>query len=140
MSQLPLPSKSQRHTSDAVEGYLLLAECMDDDSIRGRGFNLGTGEPVSVLDLTHRLARIMERTDLELALPGLEDEFRLDVCAHQVRLGLVHERPARPHEAGRMPQETPPWRDAPANTTVLGLPETARVHPSRWIGRPRVAQ
>ena len=50
---------------DAVHGYLLLAERMTDPSIRGMAFNLGTGEPVSVRELVHRLLTICNRGDLK---------------------------------------------------------------------------
>ena len=50
---------------DVVGGYLTLAEAMDRPEIRGRAFNLSTEEPLSALELTHRILVVMGRQDLE---------------------------------------------------------------------------
>ena len=39
------------HVQDAVEGYILLAECIDEPSVKGQAFNFGTGIPYSVLEV-----------------------------------------------------------------------------------------
>ncbi len=44
-------------TSDIVEGYLILAEGID--RAKGEGFNFGSGNPVSMLDLVERIIRLM---------------------------------------------------------------------------------
>ena len=73
------PVRDYIHMVDAVEGYLALAERMDDASLHGRAFNFGTGEPVSVLDLTHKLIRAMDREDLE---PDVRNEAQGEI-SHQ---------------------------------------------------------
>jgi CDP-glucose 4,6-dehydratase len=70
------PTRDYLHASDAVEGTLQLAERMDDESIRGQAFNLGSGQPISVLELTRRLGRLMERTDLE---PDVRNEAKAEI-------------------------------------------------------------
>ena len=59
------PVRDYIHVLEVVDAYLRLAEHMDDESLHGRAFNFGTGEPVSVLELTRRILRLMKREDLE---------------------------------------------------------------------------
>jgi CDP-glucose 4,6-dehydratase len=59
------PIRDYVHVRDIAEAYLLLAERMDDKRIHGKAFNFGTGEPLSVLDLTRTILRAAGRTDLE---------------------------------------------------------------------------
>ncbi len=59
------PIRDYIHVEDIVNGYLRLAHRMDDVSIHGQAFNFGAGAPLSVLDLTRTILRLMERKDLE---------------------------------------------------------------------------
>jgi len=59
------PVRDYVFVGDVVAGYLLLAEKMDESSICGQAFNFGTGEPLSVLELTRRILDIAGRADLE---------------------------------------------------------------------------
>ena len=59
------PVRDYVYVEDIVHGYLLLAEQMDRPEVVGTAFNFGTGEPVSVLDLTHRVLKAAGRADLE---------------------------------------------------------------------------
>ncbi len=72
------PVRDYIHVEEVVEAYLRLAERMDDASLHGLAFNFGTGEPVSVLDLTWRILRLMKREDLE---PRVLDEARAEIPA-----------------------------------------------------------
>lgn len=58
------PMRDYVFVQDIVSAYLLLAEKMDDSTIHGRAFNFGTGEPISVLDLTREILRVADREDL----------------------------------------------------------------------------
>jgi CDP-glucose 4,6-dehydratase len=49
------PVRDYVFIEEIVGAYLLLAERMDDPAVVGRAFNFGTGEPMSVLDLTLRI-------------------------------------------------------------------------------------
>lgn len=53
------------HMDDAINGYLLLAEKLEDRSTQGLGYNFGTGEPLSVMELTRILLEHCERPELE---------------------------------------------------------------------------
>jgi CDP-glucose 4,6-dehydratase len=59
------PVRDYIYVKDAVAAYLLLAERMNDASLHGQAFNFGTGEPVSVLDLTRKILATADRPDLE---------------------------------------------------------------------------
>jgi CDP-glucose 4,6-dehydratase len=52
------PERDYLYVEDAVDAYLAIAESLDDDANRGRAWNAGTGEPVSVRDLVDRLIRV----------------------------------------------------------------------------------
>lgn len=59
------PVRDYVHVKDIAAAYLLLAEHMDDKNVVGKAFNFGTGEPLSVLDLTRTIMRVAGREDLE---------------------------------------------------------------------------
>lgn len=58
------PMRDYVFVQDIVSAYLLLAAHMDDRKIHGKAFNFGTGEPMSVLDLTREILRVAKREDL----------------------------------------------------------------------------
>lgn len=70
------PIRDYVHVKDIVTGYLVLAERMDDPKIHGKGYNFGTGEPVSVLDLTRMILKAAGREDLE---PVILNEARGEI-------------------------------------------------------------
>jgi len=59
------PLRDYVYVDDVVDAYLSLAEKMDDKSIHGKGFNFGTGAPVSVLELTNSMLEVAGREDLK---------------------------------------------------------------------------
>lgn len=59
------PIRDYVFIQDIVDGYLSLAEHMDDSSLHGLAFNFGTGEPVSVLELTKKILTVAGREDLK---------------------------------------------------------------------------
>lgn len=46
------PKRDYVHVADIAEAYLLLAEKMENPEVVGQAYNFGTGEPLSVLELT----------------------------------------------------------------------------------------
>jgi CDP-glucose 4,6-dehydratase len=48
------------YVKDAVQAYLRLAECLDDDSVRGQGFNFSPEQPLAVLDIVQQIQKLME--------------------------------------------------------------------------------
>ena len=73
------PMRDYVHVLDIAHAYLLLAERMDDPAIHGRAYNFGTGEPLSVLDLTWKIVRAMGREDLT---PDVRNEAKGEIL-HQ---------------------------------------------------------
>src|SRR5262249_40743429 len=53
------PVRDFIYTDDIVDGYLLLAENIEN--IRGEAFNFGSGSPVSMIDLVNSIIRLMGR-------------------------------------------------------------------------------
>ncbi len=52
------------YVKDAVDAYLQLAERMPDEGFVGEAFNFGTETPMSVLDVVHRILRLLDREHL----------------------------------------------------------------------------
>jgi CDP-glucose 4,6-dehydratase len=52
------------YVRDAVDAYLQLAEQLPDETFLGQAFNFGTETPMSVLDLVHRILKLLDRTTL----------------------------------------------------------------------------
>lgn len=59
------PMRDYVFVQDIVTAYMLLAEHMDDKKIHGEAFNFGTGQPLSVLDLTLEILSVAGRDDLK---------------------------------------------------------------------------
>ena len=53
------------YVMNAVEGYMMLAEKMPDDSVNGQAFNFGYGEPLTVVELVDEILTIMDKKSLE---------------------------------------------------------------------------
>ena len=53
------------YVRDAAEAYLLLAERLTDDGVRGEAFNFGTETPMSVLDMVRTILRMIDGSALE---------------------------------------------------------------------------
>ncbi len=52
------PQRDYMYVKDAVAGYIALAQQMDRREVLGEAFNFGTGQPIAVLDLYRRVARL----------------------------------------------------------------------------------
>lgn len=61
------PERDYLHASDAVEAYLAIAASLPER--RGRAWNAGPGEPISVIDITRRLIAVSGR-DVEPEIRG----------------------------------------------------------------------
>lgn len=51
-------TRDYMYIKDAVAGYLLLAENLEREEVRGEAFNFGTGKPVSVLKLFNKIIKL----------------------------------------------------------------------------------
>ncbi len=61
---------------DAVEAYMLLAEKMDDSSIHGQAFNFSNEIQLTVLELTKKILKLMDRERLE---PTILNEVKSEI-------------------------------------------------------------
>jgi len=64
------------YIKDAVAAYKLLAERMDDEAICGQAFNFSNELQISVLEITRKILKLMEREDLE---PVVLNEARNEI-------------------------------------------------------------
>lgn len=73
-------SRDYLYVSDAVNGYLMLAEQIEKPEVRGKGFNFGTENPVTVLDLTKRIIAVSGKQNISPVVLGtakyeIKDQF-----------------------------------------------------------------
>jgi CDP-glucose 4,6-dehydratase len=61
---------------DVVDGYLRLAQRAAEDGVRGEAFNFSPGAPISVLEMTHTIQRLMGREELA---PVILDQARAEI-------------------------------------------------------------
>lgn len=64
------------YVQDVVDAYLRLALSAADDGVRGEGFNFAAGKPVTVLEITDMIRRLMGREDIE---PVILDQARAEI-------------------------------------------------------------
>jgi CDP-glucose 4,6-dehydratase len=53
------------YVADIVEGYLRLAECLEDPALHGQAFNFGMDDPKTVLEIAQAIIAISDYPDLE---------------------------------------------------------------------------
>jgi len=53
------------YVQDVARAYLRLAECLDDDRVRGQAFNFSAETPLTVLEVVKRIQRLMNAMDIE---------------------------------------------------------------------------
>lgn len=71
------PLRDYVYVEDLAEAYLLLAQRAREEGLRGEAFNVGSGRPISVLEITKALLRAAGREDLEpVILGGAKGEIR----------------------------------------------------------------
>ena len=83
------PMRDYVHVKDISAAYRLLAEKMEDTSLHGKAFNFGTGEPLSVLNLTRTLLRVCGREDLE---PVILNEAKGEITHQYLSSDLARSR------------------------------------------------
>lgn len=77
------------YVRDVVEGYLLLAERMDDPALHGEAFNFSDERQLSVLELTETILRLMERPDLR---PQVLNEAKGEIKHQYLSARMARER------------------------------------------------
>jgi len=59
------PLRDYIYVEDVAEGYLRLAEKLDDPAVSGQAFNFSNEKPMSVVEIVAAIRRLMGREDLE---------------------------------------------------------------------------
>lgn len=76
------------YVEDAVDAFLALAARLDDAAVAGEAFNLGSGEPRSVLEVVDA---VLDATDSDLE-PEIRDEAEDEVREQYLDAGKARER------------------------------------------------
>jgi CDP-glucose 4,6-dehydratase len=79
------------YVQDVVDAYMTLALRASDEGVRGEAFNFSLGAPVTVLEITALIQRLMDREDLEPVIldqahAEIHDQY-LDSTRAKERLG-----------------------------------------------------
>ncbi len=64
------PERDYMYIEDAVDGYLMLAEQIENKGVKGEAFNFGTGKPISVNSLFKIIARLCGRPQVVAKILG----------------------------------------------------------------------
>jgi CDP-glucose 4,6-dehydratase len=84
------PLREFVHTDDVCSACLLLAERIDD--VRGEAFNIGTNEPVQILDLTNKIISLAAASDRLKPNILLKDKIRNEIDAQYLSADKIRER------------------------------------------------
>ncbi len=72
------PERDYLYIADAVAGYLTLADAVTRDDVAGEAFNLGTGRPISVLELVCMIIEKCGKADVEPDILGTAGHGEID--------------------------------------------------------------
>ena len=64
------PKRDYLYVKDAAIAYLILAEKTASGAAAGQAYNIGTGTPLTVLELVHKIIEASGKTDLEPDIQG----------------------------------------------------------------------
>jgi CDP-glucose 4,6-dehydratase len=76
------------YVKDVVEAYMLLADGVTRDDVSGEAFNFGCEQPVTVMEITRRIQRLMGRTDLE---PLILNQVKGEIAAQYLHCGRARD-------------------------------------------------
>ncbi|MFQ6111099.1 MAG: NAD-dependent epimerase/dehydratase family protein, partial [Nitrospinota bacterium] len=76
------------YVKDAVRSYLLLAQALDREEVRGEAFNFGSEEPLSVLELVERIAAAAGTPEVK---PEIRAEAKAEIKEQYLCCGKARE-------------------------------------------------
>jgi CDP-glucose 4,6-dehydratase len=89
------------YVKDVARAYMRLAECMDDDRVRGEAFNFSTESPLTVLELVGTIQRLMKCEHIEpQILDCAEGEIRSQYLSAAKARAILGWKPAFDLERG----------------------------------------
>ena len=96
------------YVKDVARAYLRLAECLEDKKVRGHAYNFSMEQPMTVLDLVHRIRKLMDCEHLEPDIKNCaEGEIRSQCLSAAKARTVLQWQPAFGLESGL--QETVRW-------------------------------
>ncbi len=96
------------YVADAVQGYLMLAERLTEPEVRGQPFNLGSGSPVSALEVVQTVVAISGHPEWEpIILNEVKHEIQDEYLSPHKAMHAVGWRPRYSLAAGL--QEAMAW-------------------------------
>jgi CDP-glucose 4,6-dehydratase len=96
------------HVRDAVRAYMMLAQALDRDDIRGEAFNCGTDEPMSVLEMTRLIVSLSPHPNLApIVLDEVQNEIKEQYLSSRKIRSLIGWRPGASREEAL--RETMAW-------------------------------
>jgi CDP-glucose 4,6-dehydratase len=102
------------YVADAVRAYLMLAEQLTRPDVRGEAFNIGSGNPVSALEVVQTIVRISGRIDLEpVILNEVKNEIQDEYLCPDKAMDRIGWLPRYPLDNGI--RETMAWYEAYLN-------------------------
>ena len=95
------PERDYMYIDDAVDGYLMLAEQIENNGVKGEAFNFGTGKPISVNSLFKIIARLCGRPQaLAKVLGAAGNEIDRQFLAIDKARSILHWAPRYTLEEG----------------------------------------
>ncbi len=89
------------YVADAVRGYLMLAERLTEPEVRGQPFNLGSGSPVSALDVVRTIVALSGHPEWEpIILNEVKHEIQDEYLSPDKAAAAIGWRPQYSLEAG----------------------------------------
>ena len=76
------------YVEDAVQGYLTIAECLEDSAIHGQAFNFGMDRPTTALEMVQTIVNISEHSKLE---PIILDQARNEIPDQYLSSSKAHD-------------------------------------------------
>jgi len=77
------------YVEDVVEAYLVLGEKLGEPGVVGEAFNFGPERPLTVLEITREILRLLSRTDLE---PIIRNEAKAEIRDQYLYSAKARER------------------------------------------------
>jgi len=56
------------YVKDVVDAYITLAENIEEKCLTGEAFNFSSGHPISVLEMTHKILKLMDKEDFSVQI------------------------------------------------------------------------
>jgi len=96
------------YVKDVTHAYLRLAECLDDERVRGGAFNFSTEKPLSVLEIVGVIQRLMDCAHIEPLIKNYaQGEIRRQYLSAAKARSILGWQPKFDLESGL--RETIPW-------------------------------